>query len=253
MFRPVLTLLLALSSCLLRAQGFVPCAPYGGEQAVEALFEQELCFPQADLERQLKGSVYLIFSVMADGEVRDLRVWRPLTPACDAEALRLGRLVRWHPALLGDEPRAAEHYLEVPFDAKRYLRQQEVRRCLGGYRSLADSSLRIHTPGTVHTPPSPMIPDGTKGLPAYIAANLRYPEAAYKRDLQGTVRLDFVIEPSGSVSNLRALDEVGGGCNAEAMRLVRSICWSPATFEGRRVRCVQQLTIRFQIPARLDR
>ncbi len=98
----------------------------------------------------------------------------------------------------------------------------------------------------------PMVPNGLKGLPAHIAANLHYPGDAYKRDLQGTVRLDFVVEPSGSISNLRALDELGGGCNEEAMRLVRSICWAPAVRDGHRVRCVQQLSIRFHIPPRTD-
>lgn len=235
------------------AQGFVPCMPYGGDQAVRGLLEQELRFPGAELEHGVKGSAVLIFSVMADGELRDLRIWRSLTPACDAEALRVGALVRWHPATVGGMPHAAEHYLEVPFDAKRYVRQQDVRRCMGGYPSLADSSLLIHLPTSVTAPPTPMVTGGARGLPAYITTNLHYPEEAYKRDLQGTVRLDFVVEPSGSISNLRALDALGGGCTEEAMRLVRGICWSPALKDGRRVRCTQQVSITFRLEPRVDR
>ncbi len=253
MFRwtfPLLSLLLRAQAL---AQGFVPCMPYGGAQAVNGLVDQELHFPQEELEQGLKGSVFLIFSVMEDGALRDLRVWRGLTPACDAEALRIGALVRWHPATVGGVAHAAEHYLEIPFDAKRHLRRMEVRTCTQGFRTPVDSGLTIHVPSGVDEQPVPLVPNGLKGLPTYIAGNLRYPEDAYKRDLQGTVRLDFVVEPSGSISNLRALDELGGGCNEEAMRLVRSICWSPAVRDGRRVRCVQHLSIRFHIPPRTER
>src|SRR5512135_2740642 len=101
------------------AQGFVPCMPYGGDQAVRGLLDQELRFPAAELEQGLRGSSVLI--------------WRSLTPACDAEALRIGGLVRWHPATVGGLPHAAEHYLEVPFDAKRYLRHMGTRHCPGDH------------------------------------------------------------------------------------------------------------------------
>jgi len=235
---------------LLCAQGFAPCRPYGGDQAVKAFIEQELRFPQAELDQRVKGSVFLIFSVMANGELRDLRIWRPLTPGCDAEALRIGKMVRWHPATVADTPHDAEHYLEVPFDAKRYLRNMETRRCLGGYRTTADSSLSIHDPRQVEVPPTPDIPGGMQGLSTYMNGHLRYPESAYKRDLQGTVKLEFVVETSGSVSNLRAFDELGGGCTEEAMRLVRQMCWSPAVKDGRRVRCTQRVEIQFKLVPR---
>ena len=87
--------------------------------------EQELRFPQTDLQEGVKGSSVLIFRVNANGELVDLRIWRPLTPACDAEALRIGKLVRWHPATVAGTPNDAEHYLEVPFDAKRYMKLQK--------------------------------------------------------------------------------------------------------------------------------
>jgi hypothetical protein len=149
MLRLAVPLFATLVSLRLMAQGFVPCTPYGGAQAVAGLVEQELRFPPAELEQGRKGSVHLIFSVMADGELRDLRVWRGLTPACDAEALRIGALVRWHPATVGGVAHAAEHFLEVPFDAKRHRRRLEARACTRGFSTPADSGLVIHTPHTV--------------------------------------------------------------------------------------------------------
>ncbi len=253
MFRSTLLSGLTLMASCAWAQGFQPCVPYGGDQAVKGLVEQEMHFPPTELDQGLKGSVVLIFSVMADGTLQDLRIWRSLTPACDEEALRLGRLVRWHPALLAGTPCAAEHYLEIPFDAKRYTRNRESAKCLGGFRNLADSSLAIAAPTQVEAQPVPRIEGGLKALPAYMNAHLRYPEAAYRVDIQGVVRLEFVVETSGSISNLRAMDELGGGCTEEAMRLVRSICWDPAVRNGRRVRCSQRVEIQFRIAPAIDR
>ena len=246
-----LAFLFALASVMpLHAQSFKPCSPYGGEIAVKTFLEQEMRFPEAELEKGTKGSVFLIFSVMSNGDLRDLRIWRPLTPDCDEEALRLGRLIRWHPATVADTPNDAEHYLEVPFDPKQYKRAMEARRCVGGGGTSADSSLHIAAPLHVDVQPTPDLPGGMKGLPTYMAANLRYPESAYKRDLQGTVKLDFVVETSGNISNMRATEELGGGCTEEAMRLVRTMCWRPAEKNGQRVRCTQHVEILFKLVPR---
>jgi protein TonB len=248
--RTLAFLFASASVMLLRAQSFKPCSPFGGEPAVKTFLEQEMRFPEAELEKGTKGSVFLIFSVMSTGDLRDLRIWRSLTPACDAEALRLGRLVRWHPATVADTPNDAEHYLEVPFDPKRYMRAMEARRCLVDTRTTADTSLNIADHLHVEVQPTPDVPGGMKGLPTYMGANLRYPESAYKRDLQGTVKLDFVVETSGNISNMRATEELGGGCTEEAMRLVRTMCWRPAEKNGQRVRCTQHVEIQFKLVPR---
>ncbi len=246
---PVFALSLLVSLNVL-PQAFMPCAPYGGDEAVKWFIEQELRFPQTDLQEGVKGSSVLIFRVNANGELVDLRIWRPLTPACDAEALRIGKLVRWHPATVAGTPNDAEHYLEVPFDAKRYMKLQKERKCASLAPEPIEDELTLYEPKQVSTPPTPEIPNGMKGLPTYINAHLRYPEVAYKRDLQGTVRMEFVVERSGHVSNLRAIDALGGGCTEEALRQVREICWKPAEKDGKRVRCTQIVQIDFRLGIR---
>lgn len=242
--------LLGLATLDLAGQsGFVPCMPFGGQAAVDALFERELVFPEDALNEGVDGTSTLIFVVDADGTVHDLRVWQPLSPSCDAEALRLARLVRWHPATLDGQPRAAEHYLKVPFDPKHYRKWLKSRGALCPPLAPApvDRSGAILGRNDVDSLPSPILPGGSKSLPAHIVQNLRYPQDAYRRDLQGTVRLEFIVETSGSISNLRALDELGAGCTDEAMRLIRSLCWEPAVKDGKRVRGTQVISIDFRI------
>jgi hypothetical protein len=50
-----------------------PCQPFGGQQAVDALFEHELHFPDDALAEGIDGISTLIFTVEADGTLRDLR------------------------------------------------------------------------------------------------------------------------------------------------------------------------------------
>jgi hypothetical protein len=41
-----------------------------------------------------EGERTVAAGILADGTVAELRVWRPLHPACDAEALRVARPIR---------------------------------------------------------------------------------------------------------------------------------------------------------------
>ena len=77
---------------------------------------------------------------------------------------------------------------------------------------------------------------------------MRYPDEAYRRSLEGVVKLHFTVEPSGAVSNMYASEELGGGCTAEAMRLVYKTPWAPGVRDGKRVRSSSEVSIRFTLP-----
>ena len=79
-------------------------------------------------------------------------------------------------------------------------------------------------------------------------SRMSYPPDALKRDIEGPVLVEFVVEPNGTLSNMRALRELGAGCNEEAFRLVEGILWSPAVKDGERVRSSAQVRIRFRLP-----
>ncbi|MFN3876468.1 MAG: energy transducer TonB, partial [Flavobacteriales bacterium] len=86
------------------------------------------------------------------------------------------------------------------------------------------------------------------GLPAYIGKEMRYPLEAMRYSLEGAVKLEFIVEPTGSISNMQVLESLGGGCTDEAIRLIHRIGWQPAVKDGRRVRSVLQVPIRFSLP-----
>ena len=108
------------------AQG-AKAVPVGGQQAIDLLLEQDLRYPVAALEVGLKGDVIVMVHVLGDGTVTGLQAYRSLSPECDAEALRLMRLVRWQPSTSDEERAAGDHYLTVTFDPGKYKRWLKAR------------------------------------------------------------------------------------------------------------------------------
>ena len=87
-------------------------------------------------------------------------------------------------------------------------------------------------------------------MPHYILTNLKYPEAAKAGEIHGTVRLSFVVETNGNVSNITVLNSVGGGCDNEAIRLLQNTHWIPAVKNGKYVRSYNKQDITFNFGAR---
>ena len=234
----------------LSAQSFLPPAPYGGDQAVKWLIEQEFVMSPAEVERGTEGEVELTFTVQADGRAANTRVTRTLGEANDKEALRVAALIRWHPASVGGSALDTERTLLIPVSAKRYRKAHAKDGPPPPFMSLPmDLSGELYLDRGTDSLAAPLIPKGLRGLPIYLAENLRYPEDARRRDIQGKVGVEFVVETSGHPSNVRATEALGGGCDDEAMRLVRSLRWRPALKNGQRVRSIVKLDIHFRLNA----
>jgi TonB family protein len=87
-------------------------------------------------------------------------------------------------------------------------------------------------------------------LNTYLKTNIRYPEAEREQNLQGTVYIQFVVETDGRVTGVQVLKEVSGapGLTAEALRVVNSMPkWTPASQNGRNVRCIVRIPIKFSL------
>lgn len=226
------------------------CMPTGGKTALDRLFEQELVYPAVALEAGIKGEVVVAARLDPQGNVRSLTIGRGLSPECDAEALRVVGHVLWKPATAGETCTSQDHYLAVPFDPSRYKRWTKSRHVREGevFALPEDSNRTVHTARDLEKQVEPVIPNGMAGLPTFLNHELRYPAEAFRYSLEGTVRLEFVVEPSGTLSNMHAVQDVGGGCTDEAMRLMHRIAWRPGTINGHRARSILQVSIRFDLP-----
>lgn len=69
----------------------------------------------------------------------------------------------------------------------------------------------------------PAFPGGMDELIKYLQNNLKYPVLAKELGIQGKVFVSFVIEKDGSVSDIILLRGIGGGCDEEAIRVIKNM------------------------------
>ena len=94
----------------------------------------------------------------------------------------------------------------------------------------------------------PSYPGGEGKLMEYVAKNIKYPQIARETGIQGRVFVGFVVEPDGSVSNVKVLRGIGGGCDEEAMRVVKGMPkWKPGKQRGKAVRVSYMLPVNFKL------
>ncbi|WKZ67240.1 MAG: energy transducer TonB [Flavobacteriales bacterium] len=94
----------------------------------------------------------------------------------------------------------------------------------------------------------PEYPGGQDAMFAYIGNTLKYPKEAMEKGIQGTVIVNFVVERDGSVNEVKTLRGIGGGCDEEAVRVVRGMPnWKPGKQRGEAVRVKYNLPIRYKL------
>ena len=93
----------------------------------------------------------------------------------------------------------------------------------------------------------PSFPGGESKLLEFIEKNTRYPREAREKGIQGRVFVSFVIEQDGSISNVEVLHGIGGGCDEEAVRVIKSMPkWNPGKQHGKTVRVSYRIPVYFK-------
>jgi protein TonB len=125
----------------------------------------------------------------------------------------------------------------------------------------ADQAVQAYVPVMTEEEPAPVaeeiftfveeypeFPGGDKALREYILNNIKYPEVARTSGITGTVYVQFVVEKDGSISDVKVVRGIGGGCDEEAVRVVKSMPrWKPGKQRGQPVRVYFTLPIEFKL------
>ena len=94
----------------------------------------------------------------------------------------------------------------------------------------------------------PQFPGGQIAMLKYIMENIKYPEQAMKKGIQGRVAVRFIVEKDGSISNVRPIHPVHPLLDKEAIRVVKSMPkWSPGKQHGKPVRVQLIVPIMFKL------
>ena len=228
----------------LNAQVTLP-EPLSGKNTTKEYITQNLIYPEADLQQGNSGKVVVGLHIDKTGQSSNFTVKSTFSEAASPIALHLVKTILWKPALINGLPSEYDYEYEVDFHAKSYKRywkrhtRPEVPLALP-----VDTSYKIYEYKQLEEVAKPYFADGSN-MGKYIASNLKFPAEAKEREIQGTVRLSFVVETDGSVSNIVVVNSVGGGCDNEAIRLLQETIWTPAEKNGQYVRSSNMQDITF--------
>ena len=94
----------------------------------------------------------------------------------------------------------------------------------------------------------PEFPGGEQAMMKFVAENVQYPEEAKEKEISGRVLVGFIVEKDGSISETEVVKGIGGGCDEEAVRVVKAMPkWKPGMDKGKPVRVHYMLPLIFKL------
>jgi len=115
---------------------------------------------------------------------------------------------------------------------------------LPSYTQNADSTENIQVFKIVEEPAE--FSGGETARLNFLSQNLKYPDEARKNNIQGIVYVGFIVEPDGSLTDIKILRGIGGGCDEEVLRVVSIMPkWKPGKQSGKNVRVQFSMPVKF--------
>ncbi|MCD4789197.1 MAG: energy transducer TonB [Bacteroidales bacterium] len=94
----------------------------------------------------------------------------------------------------------------------------------------------------------PTFPGGDVARIKYLNENIKYPQMARESGIQGRVFVTFVVEKDGRVTDVKIMRGIGGGCDEEAIRVIKNMPkWVPGKQRGKPVRVQFNMPILFKL------
>ncbi len=90
---------------------------------------------------------------------------------------------------------------------------------------------------------------GIEALAHFLSSNLSYPKEALAAGVEGVMKVSFVVEPDGRVTNPKVLNDPGYGCAHVAEHIVVKMeNWTSGELNGRKVRSEVVIDFPFSLP-----
>ena len=226
---------------------YFPANPNGGLEELEDFVKQALIYPQAALDKDIEGEVYITFKADYKGKVIYKAVSDTGNILLKQEAEQIFDRIVWEADKKRNTTALGYEKMKFHFDIKKYKRLCKKR----GYSQLPYGNYEIDSSATYYTinqvDENPKVLNG-KSINSFITKNFSYPPLAYQRNISGRVTIEFIIEPYGLISNVRLIEAVPGGCNEETVRLMEAIDWKPGVKDGKAVRTIFKYQLNFVHP-----
>ncbi|MCB2376121.1 TonB family protein [Hymenobacter sp. BT635] len=222
-----------------------PAVPVSGLQAYADYLEQNQQYPTAALQKGSSGTVEVTFVVEKSGGVSNVVAKNSVDPALDAEAIRLIKGgPKWTPA----EHKGAKvrQRVTVPVTFQLPLGAGGPAPATGHNEEPKPDKPDGPTVVKAEQPARPV--GGTDAFFEWIQKNQRYPALARKKNIEGKVLVEFMIQKDGSLTDVKLVKRLGAGCDEEALRLIKAAPkWEPAMYQGKPVKQKMVLPVLFSL------
>ncbi|HFA47784.1 MAG TPA: TonB family protein [Bacteroidetes bacterium] len=237
---------------------FPGCEEVAGETAKKRCSDTKMLdfiysnikYPQEARDKGTEGMIVVKFIVEKDGSISNAEVIRSIGDGCDEEVLRVvGMMPNWTPGRQRGKEVRVQFNLPVKFkldssspplpnpnfnDGEEFFKVVEDMPLFPGCDNLTDKKERTKC--------------SQERMLDFIYSNIKYPQAARDKGIQGMAIVQFIIEKDGSLSGAKMLRSIGGGCDEEVMRLVGMMPkWTPGKQRGREVRVQFNLPVKFKL------
>jgi len=94
----------------------------------------------------------------------------------------------------------------------------------------------------------PSFVGGDEARIRFLRENVVYPDMARRAGIEGTVYVSFIVKADGSITDIVVLKSVGGGCDEEAIRVIKKMPrWNPGMQFNSAVPVKVNMPIRFKL------
>ena len=139
---------------------------------------------------------------------------------------------------------SADSFLESSTN-EDYKRTENVQ----GNNQLTSEADKIYT-GKIYdvVEEMPEYPGGPEALFKYLSENIKYPEEAEEKGIEGRVIITIIVEKDGSISEVEVVNHVNPLLDNEAVRVIKSMQrWIPGKQNGKTVRVKYTVPITFKL------
>ena len=95
----------------------------------------------------------------------------------------------------------------------------------------------------------PSYPGGNEAFRKFIQQNLKYPQEAQTKKIEGVVLIEYEVDDMGNVHNPIVVNGIGYGCDEETIRLAKLLKYQKVKNRGIRVKAKIKTKISFKLPS----
>lgn len=216
----------------------------GGVEALMDFVGKNVKYPEEAKEKEISGRVFMSFVIEKDGSVSNVKVLRGIGGGCDEEAVRVIKgMPKWKPGIQKGKPVRVSYMMPINFKLdsqptkpaqKADVSKPDMKPDKNGVYQICEQM--------------PEFPGGVEALMDFVAKNVVYPQEAMDKEISGRVYVSFVIEKDGSVNEVKVMKGIGGGCDDEAVRVIKAMPkWKPGKQDGKPVRVSYMMPITFKL------